>query len=101
MRRSLGGTSRRRRKRRRRKEEEKKERSGDEEETGLRGTGWDVRPDGQLASLFRLQPTPDDICGNKTHDAATQEGYICILSPTMMMKRRRRKKIKDYISGFR
>lgn len=66
---------------------------------GLRGTGWDARPDGQLASLFRLQPTPDDICGNKTRDVATREGYICILSPMMMKKKR--KKIKNgNTSGF-
>jgi len=30
-----------------------------------RTDGRDVRSDGQLASLFRLQATPDDMCGNK------------------------------------
>lgn len=36
--------------------EEKAEEVADEEDGGrsLRRTGWDTRPDGQLASLFRL-----------------------------------------------
>lgn len=43
-------------------------------------SGGDVRPDRQLASLFRLQPTPDNICENKTRYVAKREGCICILS---------------------
>lgn len=39
----------------------------EEDDRVLRGTDRrDARSDGQLASLFRLQPTPDDMCGNKT-----------------------------------
>lgn len=61
LRRSLGGTA------RRWGSGDEDGRTDEEDDQVLRGTNErDARPDGQLASLFRLQPTPGDMCGNKT-----------------------------------
>lgn len=47
--------------------------------SGLRGTERDVRPDRQLASLFQLQPTPDDICENKTRYGYARRMHLYLI----------------------
>jgi len=66
----------------------------EEDGRSFRRTEWDARPDGQLASLFRLQLTPDDICGNRTCYTWLREGDTSVFCATL------KKKIEDdYVSG--
>jgi len=62
-----------------------------------RTDGRDVRSDGQLASLFRLQATPDDMCGNK----ARLRAHVTRIHLYLICAGRRNGERKGIVARFR